>query len=496
MAEPQISQQTINQTTIPDYAKPYVQELLGQTQALTDFSQNPYMQYMGERQAQYSPLQQQAFQGMQGMQQAPQIDQATGIAALASNAALNYGGYNPGAFQNAFNAPSAYLPTAFSSPTVQNQDLQQFGMGPAQQINNQQVSAPNLSNLSMQAAQNMRAPRAQAASPDAAQMGQVGNVNAPQLSNLSMQAAQTDFNPNLQANQMGPAQQVSTKSFAQPGSAESYMNPYMQNVVGIQQREAQRQADIASTGRHGEQTKQGAFGGSRAAIMDAEAARNLATQKGDIQAQGSNAAYQQAQQQFNAEQTQGLQAALANQQAGLTVGQQNLGAQQATQQLGTQTAAQMALANLGNQQQTNAQNLSAGLQQQGLQAQTGMQAQQLNQQAGLTTAQQNAQMAQQMGIANLGNQQQANLANQQYQFQTNQANQANQQQANAQNLSAGLQQQALGAGQNLQAQQLNQAANMQSQLDRTCKHSLPISNSRCKRSRPQSSLVSTGQERL
>jgi hypothetical protein len=67
------------------------------------------------------------------------------------------------------------------------------------------------------------------------------------------------------------------------------MNPYMQNVVDIQQREAQRTADIAGTGRNAQAVKSGAFGGSRQAIMDAEANRNLATQMGDIQAQGLNA---------------------------------------------------------------------------------------------------------------------------------------------------------------------------------------------------------------
>jgi len=90
--------------------------------------------------------------------------------------------------------------------------------------------------------------------------------------------------------------------------AQQYMNPYMQNVVDIQQREAQRQADIAGTQRNAQAVGAGAFGGSRQAIMDAEAARNLATQKGDIQAQGSNLAFQQAQQQFNADQARRMQA--------------------------------------------------------------------------------------------------------------------------------------------------------------------------------------------
>jgi hypothetical protein len=154
--------------------------------------------------------------------------------------------------------------------------------------------------------------------------------------------------PNLQNFQMGPAERVSTQSFAQPGAADAYMSPYMQNVVNIQQREAQRAADIAGTQRGAQAVGAGAFGGSRQAIMDAEAARNLAMQKGDIQATGQQAAFQNAQQQFNAEQQARLQAQQANQGAGLTVGQQNLAANLGIQQLG---AGQNLQAQLANQQQ-------------------------------------------------------------------------------------------------------------------------------------------------
>jgi hypothetical protein len=154
--------------------------------------------------------------------------------------------------------------------------------------------------------------------------------------------------PNLQNFQMGPAERVSTQSFRQPGAAEAYMDPYMQNVVNIQQREAQRAADIAGTQRGAQAVGAGAFGGSRQAIMDAEAARNLSQQKGDIQARGLQSAFQNAQQQFNAEQGYGLQAQQANQGAGLTVGQQNLAANLGIQQLG---AGQNLQAQLANQQQ-------------------------------------------------------------------------------------------------------------------------------------------------
>jgi hypothetical protein len=123
--------------------------------------------------------------------------------------------------------------------------------------------------------------------------------------------------------------------------AGQYMDPYMQNVVNIQQREAQRMADIAGTQRGVQAVKSGAFGGSRQAIMDAEAARNLSTQQGDIQARGLQDAYGRGQQQFNTEQQlreqsrqygaglglQGLQAAMSGAGQLGQLGQQQFGQQ-------------------------------------------------------------------------------------------------------------------------------------------------------------------------
>ena len=123
------------------------------------------------------------------------------------------------------------------------------------------------------------------------------------------------------------------------GSAQQYMSPYMQNVVDIQQREAQRQGDIAGTQQASQATKSGAFGGGRQAIMEAEAARNLATQKGDIQARGLQSSYEQAQAQFNADQARRMQAqqlAEQSKQYGAGYGMQGLQtALQGAGQLGT-----------------------------------------------------------------------------------------------------------------------------------------------------------------
>jgi hypothetical protein len=169
--------QTTQTQDLPDWAKPYAQEVLGKGAALT---QTPYQAYTGERIAGFQPLQQTAFQGAATM------------------------------------APSAATGEAVT--------------------------------------------RALGTSYDPYATGQFG------------------------------------------AQASQYMDPYMQNVVGIQQREAQRQADIAGTQRGAQAVQAGAFGGSRQAIMDAEAARNLAMQKGDIQARGLQDAFSRGQTQFNTEQ--------------------------------------------------------------------------------------------------------------------------------------------------------------------------------------------------
>jgi hypothetical protein len=111
-------------------------------------------------------------------------------------------------------------------------------------------------------------------------------------------------------------------SFTDPGMAQSYMSPYMQNVVDISKREAQRQADIARTQRGAQAARAGAFGGSRQAIIEAEAQRNLAQQMGDIQARGGQAAYEQAAQQFQSEQARRLQASQLGLQSALQSAQQ------------------------------------------------------------------------------------------------------------------------------------------------------------------------------
>ena len=106
--------QTVTQTSIPEYARPYAETLLGKAQALTDTSQNPYQQYQGQRIAEFTPMQQQAFQGLASMQPSSQLGTGT---TLAGGAGL--GGLMAGA-NYAQQATNPYAMQAYMSPYIQN----------------------------------------------------------------------------------------------------------------------------------------------------------------------------------------------------------------------------------------------------------------------------------------------------------------------------------------------------------------------------------------
>lgn len=253
MADPVV--QTINQTqtTIPDYAKPYVEDLLGKAQYFTDTEQNPYQQYQGERVAQFTPLQQQSYQNAALMQAAPQLQDATAMAGMAGLGALN--------------TQYTFKPSDFASTF--SRDAQ-------------------------------------------------GNMTSP------------------------------------------LMSPYMQSVVQRQQADAERQAKIAEQAQNAQAARSGAFGGSGNYLMRAQAAGNLARQKGDIQAQGLQNAYQQAMQQYNTQ----------NQ---LNAQQQQFGAGLGLQGLQTAMTGAKSLADIGQTQYgqniglLNLQNQFGGQQQQQVQ---------------------------------------------------------------------------------------------------------------------------------
>ncbi len=95
--------------------------------------------------------------------------------------------------------------------------------------------------------------------------------------------------------QFGPAGQFTGEAVGQ------YMDPYMQNVLDIQKQQAQEDYDIARAGRSARAVAAGAFGGSRAAVQEGLAERDLLRRQADIQAQGLSSAYSDAQRMFEAD---------------------------------------------------------------------------------------------------------------------------------------------------------------------------------------------------
>lgn len=231
--------QTVTQTSIPDYAKPYVEKMLGKTEALGNA---PYQAYQGERIAGFTPMQQQSQQAAANLGPAQQLGVGTQMAGLAGLGAMGAG--------------------------------QQY----AQQATN-------------------------------------------------------------------------------PYSMQAYMSPYVENALAPQMREATRQSAMLGQQNQAQAVQQGAFGGSRSAIVEAERQRNLQNQLGDIYGRGMQSAFEQARQAQQFGSTLGLQGyQTAGQMAG-TLGQ--LGQTQfGQQQQALQTQAQMGAQQQALEQQRLAQQYS------------------------------------------------------------------------------------------------------------------------------------------
>jgi hypothetical protein len=121
--------------------------------------------------------------------------------------------------------------------------------------------------------------------------------------------------------------------------AAQYMSPYIENAMQPQLREAQRSSDIMGQQNQAKAVGQGAFGGSRSGLVEAERQRNLGMQQGDIRAKGYQTAYEQAANQFNQDMSRGLTAQQLGEQSrqfGANLGLQGLNtALQGAGQLGT-----------------------------------------------------------------------------------------------------------------------------------------------------------------
>jgi hypothetical protein len=128
---------------------------------------------------------------------------------------------------------------------------------------------------------------------------------------------------------LGAGQQYN-QNVTDPARMQSFMSPYQQGVTDVAKNAAVREAQIAQNTQNLGAARQGTYGGARQALMQGERERNLLSNLSNIQAQGSQAAYDRAlqSQQFGA--NLGMQGFGQAGQAASTLGQlggQQLGAQ-------------------------------------------------------------------------------------------------------------------------------------------------------------------------
>jgi hypothetical protein len=302
----QPTQSTTYSSNVPEYARPYVENMLESTQKQiytyndqgeqTGFRPyQPYSTNPSDYVAPFSPIQQQAQAGVANLQTPQQFQAATGLAGTAGMGGLS-------AAQQAGALGGQALGYGATG-------AEYGGLGAQQALARAQQTAQ--------------------------QAGMYGGMGAG-FGGRGVQAAEQGFG----------AGEAFARQATDPYATQAYMSPYMQNVVDYQKSQALRDFNIGRGMRGAQAVGKGAFGGSRQAIAESEAERALGSQLQGIAAQGSQKAFEDAQrqQQFGANLgLQGLQAGygglgLGMQGAGL--GLQGVGAQQAAGQLGLQGTAQ------------------------------------------------------------------------------------------------------------------------------------------------------------
>jgi hypothetical protein len=95
-------------------------------------------------------------------------------------------------------------------------------------------------------------------------------------------------------------------------AANKYMNPFLDASLNPQMKELRRQAQINNMGSLAKAGRAGAMSGDSRNLMESEGIRNLLSKQSDVLGQGYATAYDKAMQQFNTEQTQGMDAQKAS----------------------------------------------------------------------------------------------------------------------------------------------------------------------------------------
>ena len=285
--------QEVVQTTsnLPEYARPYFEEMLGRTVAETT---RPYELFPGQRLAELTEFEQLGQQGMLDLAAA-----GTPLQTMAASDIASKVGFQP--VGTGLDIAGQFQPQQLQSQYQAGDIDPNYAAGTLGQ--------------GFQAGQRGIGYQAGQFDPGyvARELGQ--DYTARDLQ--SQYQGQLDTGPGFQAGTVADA-----------ATLESYMNPYQQLVTDIEKREAQRASDIQEAEIGQQAALAGGLGGYREAILQSERERNLAQQLGDIQARGGQAAFDQAQKAFEADRAARLQEA----QFGLQTGtEQQKALQQAEQ---------------------------------------------------------------------------------------------------------------------------------------------------------------------
>jgi hypothetical protein len=127
----------------------------------------------------------------------------------------------------------------------------------------------------------------------------------------------TASNMVTQAGQAG----VGTQRFIDPGVAGAYMNPYTEQVVSRNLREAERGFNIGEMNRTADTIKRGGLGGYRDQLLRSEARRNQDMRLDDIANTGYAAAFDNAGRMFTSDAGRQLQADMGTMQGRIQAGQ-------------------------------------------------------------------------------------------------------------------------------------------------------------------------------
>ena len=304
---------TMRQTNLPEYADPYFRRLLqgaeDSTQPYQDDLSNPiyddagnitgfgqtstYMPYQGERMASsdmYGDIMGSramtrgiAQSGITGMPQAQAAAQAgMDIQAEALGGLRGLANYDTGQFT----AQSVDPYSGFQAADFSMADTSDFA-------DEFQAFDPNQYSGFQQA-------QFQAVDP-------TSMMDEYQMANFSPSGEfeQYDFRDPMEFSKFGVRDDFTYSGFGfdptrQFGTDEAarYMSPYMQAVVEDQKSQAIQDFERQAASRDAAAVRAGAFGGSRQAVQEALAEESLQDRLGSIGATGAQAAFQEAQQQF------------------------------------------------------------------------------------------------------------------------------------------------------------------------------------------------------